>query len=192
MVRIGPNEVSFADEKVIKEIYGQNTAYLKAPWYDTVSLKPLGIFSMRNKADHSKRRSLLSHAFSQANLNNTAPLVRNLVIQLREVIERHQGQAVNVFAKFRYFALDVVGELFLGASFGALEAEDPPTFLDDVDRHFLTSAMEATSPLLFRVISMTPVPSLQYFLGARERVADVCHSASFLQSLIRAMLTRCR
>lgn len=74
-VRIGPNEVSFADASVIKEIRGQQTAYMEASAYESMSVKPLGIFSLRNQADHSRRRSPLSHAFSQANLKNITPLI---------------------------------------------------------------------------------------------------------------------
>lgn len=174
VVRIGPNEVSFSDVSIVKEIYGQQSAYMKAPWYDSVSLHPVGIFSMRNKADHSKGRSLLSHAFSQASLNNTIPTICATVKRLSNVIAESGGHSVDAMAKFRRFALDVVGELFLGASFGALEASEPPQFLADTDLFFLTMAIEEQFPWIYRVLSITPISKLQYALAARQRVAEVC------------------
>lgn len=173
VVRIGPNEVSFADMSIVKEIYGQQSVYMKAPWYDSVSLHPVGIFSMRNKADHSKRRSLLSHAFSQTSLNNTMPTICATVERLSKVIADSRGDSVDALAKFRRFALDIVGELFLGASFGALEAPQPPQFLADTDLFFLTMAIEEQFPWLYRTLSIIPIPKLQYALAARQRVAEV-------------------
>ncbi len=74
-VRIGPNEVSFSDIDCIKEIYGHQTVFMKAPVYVTMSMEPLGIFSMRDKYQHSQRRKLLSHTFSQSNLHESEPLI---------------------------------------------------------------------------------------------------------------------
>jgi cytochrome P450 len=79
MVRIGPQEISYSNPEVVHEIYSQQTPYMKAPIYETFSLPPIGIFSMRDKAEHSQRRRLLSHAFSQTNLLGTEPLIKDLV-----------------------------------------------------------------------------------------------------------------
>lgn len=172
-VRIGPNEVSFADASVIQEIYSQKTVFMKAPVYETMSVKPLGIFSLRNKADHSRRRSLLSHAFSHANLDATGPLIRARVERLIQVVGNSANGPLDVFMTFRLFALDVVRELFLGASFNALDHDRPPQFLEDMDRHFLLSGMEANLPWLYNVLWMLPIPSLQFFLTARQRMIEV-------------------
>ncbi|KAK0924020.1 hypothetical protein LTR29_018195 [Friedmanniomyces endolithicus] len=150
---------------------------MKAPVYETMSVKPLGIFSLRNKADHSRRRSLLSHAFSHANLDATGPLIRARVERLIQVVGNSANGPLDVFMTFRLFALDVVGELFLGASFNALDHDRPPQFLEDMDRHFLLSGMEANLPWLYNVLWMLPIPSLQFFLTARQRMIEYGHDA---------------
>ncbi|KAK4551890.1 hypothetical protein LTR86_010791 [Recurvomyces mirabilis] len=142
-----------------------------------MSVPPLGIFSLRNKADHSLRRSLLSHAFSQGNLNDTTPLILAGVDRLMKVVGESANQPLDVFEKFRLFALDVVGELFLGASFGALHDDQPPQFLADMDRHFLLSGIQANFPWIYELLWVIPLPSLRSFLGARERMIDYGHSA---------------
>lgn len=112
-VRIGPNEVSFANGEMVKELYGQRTSFMKAPVYDTFSFPPVGVFSLRDRDAHSQRRRLLSGAFSQSNLNEAEPLLQTQVKRLVTIMEESCGKAVDVLALFRMFALDVVGRLLL-------------------------------------------------------------------------------
>ncbi|KAK6412652.1 hypothetical protein LTR95_017947 [Oleoguttula sp. CCFEE 5521] len=172
VVRIGPQEVSFSSADAINSIYGQQSVFMKAPVYESMSLQPLGIFSLREKKAHSQRRSLLSHAFSSANLQNTEPVIRERVDYLMQVLRESKGSSVDALERFRAFSLDVVGQLFLGASFGALEAKQPPQFLHDMDKMFLISGMQWTFPWMFAVMSKLPVPALQDFLASKQRVTD--------------------
>jgi cytochrome P450 len=178
-VRIGPNEVSFANIESVKEIYGQATVYMKAPIYDTFSLPPLGIFSMRDKREHAQRRRLLAHAFSQANLYDTEPLIMKKIEKTALNIQDSNGRAINVLALFRSLALDIVGELFLGQSFGALDQPEPPAYLDDVDRHFLMSGIDANFPLLYKILSRLPIAAVQHFFASRQRIYQYGHDAFF-------------
>jgi hypothetical protein len=57
VVRVGPKEVSFADES-INAIYSQQTQFMKAKQYELMSLQPLGIFSLNKKSEHAQRRAL--------------------------------------------------------------------------------------------------------------------------------------
>jgi cytochrome P450 len=108
-VRIGPNEVSFSDRGSIKDIYGQQTTFMKAPIYDTMSIPPFGIFSMRNRTDHSQRRRLLSHAFAQSSLLESEPLIKNNIKALVSRLGSELNKPVDVMSLFRLLAFDVVG-----------------------------------------------------------------------------------
>lgn len=110
-VRIGPNEISFSNSEMIKEIYGQQTAYMKAPIYGSFSDEPVGIFSMRDKAAHSQRRRLLSHTFSQANLNNTEPIIKQTIEKLVARMDRSLGRPVDMLLTFRLLSFDIIGML---------------------------------------------------------------------------------
>lgn len=109
-LRVGPNEVSYSNVEVIKEIYGQQTEYMKAPVYDSMTVPPGGIFSFRNKKEHSQRRRLLSHAFSQANLFDTEPLIREHIKTFLALIRPKSGKAVDIFTIFRSLSFDIVGK----------------------------------------------------------------------------------
>ena len=112
VVRIGPQELSFSDPEIIKEIYSQQTVFLKAPVYELMSVKPLGIFSMRDKAQHSQRRRLLSHAFSQANLFDCEPLIQQQIKNLIAILDAKSGKSADVLSLFRLTAFDIVGKAF--------------------------------------------------------------------------------
>ncbi|KAK3617897.1 hypothetical protein LTR56_024996 [Elasticomyces elasticus] len=191
VVRIGPNELSFSDVSVVNQIYGQQTAFMKAPAsqdkrrnlelamqiYESMSLQPLGIFSLREKAAHSHRRSLLSHAFSQQNINDCTTFIMQKVDLLVEMFEKDVNRQPDVFLRFRLFALDVVGELFLGSSFGGLEAGTAPQFLHDMDEFFLLGGLEYQFYAVVALLRRLPLAGLQSFLACRERVAQLGNSA---------------
>ncbi|KAK5017362.1 hypothetical protein LTR16_001803 [Cryomyces antarcticus] len=189
VVRVGPTEVSFSDAEVIKELYSQNSAYMKAPVYDDFSLQPVGIFGMRKKEDHKQRRRLLSHAFAQSTLLETEPLIAGVVKLLLEHVESNVGQPLDVLALFRMLALDVVGELehtriastaypwcvgelLLGKSFGALASHEPPAYLEDLDRNFMVLGLKSSFPWVFKLTSYFPSKRWQSFLRAPYRLND--------------------
>lgn len=108
-VRIGPSEVSFSNIESIKAIYGQQTSFMKAPVYETMSLPPLGIFSLIDRQAHSQRRKYLSHAFSQSNLLGTEPLIAQKVQKLVNKVQDGIGKPIDMLALFRLLAFDIVG-----------------------------------------------------------------------------------
>lgn len=108
-VRIGPNEVSYSNPEVVKELYSQQTQFMKAPSYETFVVPPVGIFSMRDKAAHSQRRRLLSHAFSQSNLYNTEPIIKQIISTLVANLEGRLGESTDMLLWFRLTAFDIVG-----------------------------------------------------------------------------------
>ncbi|KAK1089156.1 hypothetical protein LTR33_000187 [Friedmanniomyces endolithicus] len=177
IVRLAPNELSFSDESVVNQLYSQQTAFMKAPIYETMSLPPLGIFSLRNKAAHSQRRSLLSHAFFQQNVNDCMPIIEQKLDSLLRSFSCNTSQTVDVFLRFRLFAFDVVGELFLGTSFGASEAGTAPEYPHDVDRQFLFSGIKFNFPLLATFLSQIPLSSMKTFTQGGERLAQFGNSA---------------
>ncbi|KAK5011323.1 hypothetical protein LTR28_003940, partial [Elasticomyces elasticus] len=177
VVRIGPKEVSFSSARVIKELYGQASTFMKAPSYDDFSLHPVGIFSMRNKNDHKQRRKLLSPAFAQSNLLETEPLIVTVVKRFLKRVESKVGHPQDVLALFRMLALDVIGELFLGKSFGALDSDEPPAYIEDIDRYFVAMGMKSSFPWVFKLVSYFPSKRWQFMLEAPHRLIEYGHAA---------------
>jgi cytochrome P450 len=110
VVRIAPQELSFASSSAIKEIYGSHTAFAKAAVYETLSTEPIGIFSMTDKASAATRRRLLSPVFSQTNLLNCEPLLREQIDNLLDVVRRSSGRPLDMWLFFRLISFDISGK----------------------------------------------------------------------------------
>lgn len=179
---------------MIKEIYGQQTAYMKAPIYDAFTEDPVGIFSMRDRAAHSQRRRLLSRTFSHANLNNTEPIIKQAIEKLVARMDRSLGKPQDMLLTFRLLSFDIIGmwngstwfshplltlippssgELFLGMSFGGLDMAGPPQFLIDMDNSFVLGGISYSFPFVAWVLHSLPIASIQHFLKSRERLIRV-------------------
>lgn len=64
LVRLQPHHVSIVDTEAIYAIYGHGNGYLKSEYYDAfVSIKR-GLFNTRDRADHTRKRKIISHTFS--------------------------------------------------------------------------------------------------------------------------------
>ncbi len=108
-ILIGPNEISLSGISNVKDLYGQQTSFLKAPVYESLTLPPNGVFSMRDKTAHAQRRRLLSHAFSQSNLHECEPLIDQQIHKLVEVVRDSAGKPIDMLNWFRLAAFDIVG-----------------------------------------------------------------------------------
>jgi hypothetical protein len=67
----------------------------------------------------------------------------------------------------------ITGELFLGKSFDALAKGVATQFLHDIDCQFQVLGIEWYFPWIYKILHFIPVPSLQHFLHAPERVSKV-------------------
>ena len=75
-MRIAPNHVSIADPAAFKDIYAHGTGGLKGHFYDaTVSTRP-NLFNTRNRAEHSRKRKMVSHIFSLKRVLEHGPYIR--------------------------------------------------------------------------------------------------------------------
>ena len=82
---------------------------MKAASYETFVVPPIGVFSMRDKAAHSQRRRLLSHAFSQSSLFDAEPIIKEIISKLVRRVQGKLGLPVDMLFWFRLTAFDVVG-----------------------------------------------------------------------------------
>lgn len=170
VVRIGPNELSFSSPEVVKELYGPQTQFLKAPAYDGMSLEPAGIFSMRNRADHARRRRLLSPAFSQGALDDIEPTIDGLLQKLLLRLGKSLGSPIDMLLGFRLLSLDIVGELFLGQSFEALDNQKPPPFLEWMDKNFIDLGISASFPAIHALLVVLPFAGTRALTTASEKI----------------------
>ncbi|GAB1314643.1 Benzoate 4-monooxygenase [Madurella fahalii] len=130
VVRIQPNHVSLNDDQAIQMVYGHGNGFLKASYYDAFVSIQRGLFNTRDRAEHARKRKIVSHTFSAKSVSQFEPYIHSnlelFVRQLDNLIERSNspdGAAhVDCLNWFNYLAFDVIGDLAFGAPFGMLSS----------------------------------------------------------------------
>ncbi|KAI8934410.1 hypothetical protein NX059_009145 [Plenodomus lindquistii] len=126
VVRIAPNELSFATVEAYRDIYGHavkgKKLFPKSNWYHTAGDHP-GIVSVTEPAQHSRQRKYLAHAFSAQSLRDQESFVHHYVdlfIQQIGRIGSKETQGINVEEAFNWLTFDIIGDLAFGESFDAV------------------------------------------------------------------------
>ncbi|EHK21860.1 uncharacterized protein TRIVIDRAFT_151636, partial [Trichoderma virens Gv29-8] len=140
IVRIGPREVSFSSRQAMKDLYGSGNKFRKGPVYEAFGRQ--SSFTILDKSVHRSRQKRIAHVFAPASIAAVEPLVKKHTQKLLRVLSKRTNLPLDVMEWFRIFALDVVGSVFLGQSFGGLDKEAPPEILYDLDEVFPSLLVE--------------------------------------------------
>ena len=88
IVRLAPNYVSIADADALNAVYGHGTGAPKSDFYDAfVSIRP-GLFTTRDRNDHTRKRKMVSNVFSPKNVLEFEPHLARHVLRLTERWDR--------------------------------------------------------------------------------------------------------
>ncbi|KAJ5383414.1 hypothetical protein N7517_001325 [Penicillium concentricum] len=196
MVRIQPNHVSIANVDAINAIYGHGKRSTVAPdFYDAFVAVSRGLFSTRDRADHTRKRKIVSHTFAAKSVMQFEQYMhQNLNELLRQwdfICERTPANAK--FARFdclpwfAYLTFDTIGDLAFGAPFGMLkngtdtvEYMDYPggpskymRAVDALSRRGEAFAVLGCLPLLKTIGHLLPDPFLRHGVRSGEQVAGI-------------------
>jgi cytochrome P450 len=184
-VRTGPHSVSFNHPDAVKAIYGHAKAtdgFGKSSWYDSFSTTGESLFSTRSKQNHAMKRRMVSHGFSMQSLQSFEPLVdATLKVFMSRMDEfAKTGEPFDVYFWFELFTMDVLGELALGSSFGALEAgkqTDYARLVEQSQRFANYSGLLPFGKLNVKLLSLLPLPSIQKLYAARLEYLEFAKNA---------------
>jgi benzoate 4-monooxygenase len=93
-VRIAPNHVSIAAPDALPVVYAHGNGALKSNFYDAFVSIQRGLFNTRDRAEHTRKRKIVSHVFSQKSVMEFEPHIRMYVQQLLDQWDRLYVQAV--------------------------------------------------------------------------------------------------
>lgn len=112
VVRIAPNEVSFASAGGIKEIYGSGgSGYNKTEFYNLFQVyNKRTMFSTLCKEDHARRKRVLADRYANSNILKPGSLdgIRERSRRFMERCSRSVGGSVDVFIYLHDYAFDCV------------------------------------------------------------------------------------
>ncbi|KAJ5605341.1 cytochrome P450 [Penicillium lagena] len=127
MLRISPNEVSTNDPEASSIIYGQTSKFEKSKYfYRAFEDQAPNIFTIRDRQQHAKDKSLISHAFSRANIIQHEGSIydKGHYLMDRFTQSAKDGQIIPLFPAFRCMTLDTISEFAFGKPAGALQLGD--------------------------------------------------------------------
>jgi benzoate 4-monooxygenase len=85
VVRIQPNHVSIADDEAIQTIYGHGNGFLKSSFYDAFVSIRRGLFNTRDRAEHTRKRKIVSHIFAPKSILQFEPYItQNLEVFVKK------------------------------------------------------------------------------------------------------------
>ncbi|KAF1996720.1 cytochrome P450 [Amniculicola lignicola CBS 123094] len=127
LVRISPSQVSVADPEAIHQIYGHGNGFLKSEYYDAFVSIRRGLFNTRDRAEHTRKRKVVSHTFSAKSVGQFEPYMHQNLAEFRKQWDQRAASAkgdyfnLDALNWFNYLAFDVIGDLAFGQPFGMLK-----------------------------------------------------------------------
>lgn len=145
MIRVQPDHISIADDSAIPLVYGHGNGFLKrqalphpcprplrltaiSHFYDAFVSIHRGLFNVRDRADHTRKRKIVSHTFSAKSIGQFEQYMHH---NIEEFVKQWDSLSKNAggdgYARldalnwFNYLAFDIIGDLAFGAPFGMLE-----------------------------------------------------------------------
>ncbi|KAH9481263.1 Cytochrome P450 67 [Psilocybe cubensis] len=128
IVRTGPNEVSVCDADVVQAILGPD-GLAKGPIWSgrhTPKRKHYSLISIRNMAEHLRRRKVWNRAFSIPRIKNYEPILRKRLDQLVDALQAasRSNKHVDLAEWMSFFAYDFMGDMAFGGFFELMRDGD--------------------------------------------------------------------
>jgi benzoate 4-monooxygenase len=196
VMRIAPNHISINNDEAIQAIYGHGNGFLKADFYDAFVSIRRGLFNTRSRAEHSRKRKIVSNTFSAKSIGQFEPYIHhNLELFVKKWDEMAQTNAspqdgtvhVDCLNWFNFIAFDVIGDLAFGAPFGMLTTgadmaevrsspDSPPIYAPAVEilnRRGEVSGTLGCMPSLIPIAKYLPDPFFSKGLAAVKDLAGI-------------------
>lgn len=153
---------------------------------------------MKDDADHSRYRRLLSHAFSDKALREQEPLIKKYVdLFISRLHENAKYGSQDIVSWFNFVTFDIIGDLTIGESFGCLQESALHPWVSILFSYLkISSYLSAVSnfPLLQKVL-MPLIPKKitnqrkKHFMFTKEKVekrmAQGTERPDFMSNVLR-------
>ncbi|KAJ6474406.1 cytochrome P450 [Mycena vitilis] len=178
MVQIGPNTVSFLSPASISTIYGSATALDKASAYDIQHLGGGGLFFMKDKATHGRRRRIWNRSFSDNAIagyhDEVVHGVEHLILCLLK--RTNDVGKVDLTRLLPQYAFDSINSVFFsGHAFtpALLDSDDPQRIVRQASEFFaISDILTHIEPLFHMTMKIPGIGALLEFEKISIRAAE--------------------
>ena len=128
VIRVAPNELSFSNPVVARQIYTSKNYVKEKTFYDSKTIyDKTHLFAHRDVEAHSARRKMLSKGFSRASLND---FEQQLAQKVQHMFDQWSKQAadgfsVNAFMWSHMLGFDTIYQLMFGEDLRIVETGTP-------------------------------------------------------------------
>ena len=156
IVRIAPDEISFAKAEGWPDIFQTRAGHLSFPknpvWWSAQPGQPDSIISVKSTEDHTRMRKLLHHGFTERALREQEPILQNYVGMLIDRLSKcatspeaklDGGAVLDIVEWLNFTTFDIVGDLAFGESFNCLRDSRYHPWVALIFNHFRASALVA-------------------------------------------------
>ena len=119
-------------------------------YYDAFVSIRRGLFNSRDRAEHTRKRKIVSHTFSAKNIGQFEPYMHHNLEEFRKQWDILSNEApkggyaeIDALHWFNYLAFDIIGDLAFGAPFGML-----PKGKDEAEVRMSPDAPSTTAPAI--------------------------------------------
>ncbi|OBT66739.1 hypothetical protein VE03_04087 [Pseudogymnoascus sp. 23342-1-I1] len=177
VVRLGPNYLSFADPKAVKDIYGLNKGYIKSQFYPVQQSVSAGhrlpsLFSTTDESFHASLRRAVNSAFSMSTLVQYEPFVDSttaIFLSQTDKVYAAPGAICDFARWLQFYAFDVIGNMTYSERHGFLERnEDIEGIIAYLAKLFSYVAPIGQIPFLDMLLLKNPL----YLLAAQYGLID--------------------
>lgn len=170
-MRVGPDNADVNDRSAAHQIHVTKGGFKKSNFYSTGG-KVQSMFSARDRAFHSSRRRLLGPCFMEASIKSLYPIIHQMARLCMEKMleEATANDKVDLLKWATLFAMDVVGQLSFGESFGMIESGQKNQFAEDVANAGSILPLRTAFPTLIRIGAYLPLPFFWNIAQSRQRI----------------------
>ncbi|TLD04263.1 uncharacterized protein PgNI_12058 [Pyricularia grisea] len=205
IVRIAPNELSFARPDAWKDVMGYLRQGQPENSKDPIAYhEQMGSLITMERTRHGQIRRSLSHGFSARRMFEQQPLIQKYIDLLFEKLHSNSDngtQSLDIVAWYNYTTFDVIGDLTFGESFHCLENHDlhpwvkiifksiKGMILFNVSRHFFSSTDTVVRKLLPFVAEAGQQHEALIFNRVSKRLEMKTDRPDFMDSMRRQDVT---
>ncbi|KAF5974370.1 benzoate 4-monooxygenase cytochrome P450 [Fusarium coicis] len=173
VVRIGPNQVSVASPEAFLYVFvTKYSSFLKTDFYATIQPgigpKYAGLFNYISHKQAMAERRDLQPPFSPGSLKHYEARFDEQLDILMGVVK--QRRKVDLFGIFKFFMLDVIGDLALNKSFGQVTSGKDHQYVIDFNNAFMLIGLQNTFAPIIPLIPYLPFKKLKNAYYGLERV----------------------
>ncbi|GAB0146111.1 hypothetical protein EsHS_00006522 [Epichloe bromicola] len=185
-VRYAPNRVLINTADGLRDVYGHGAPVTKGHSYKVLSARAPNTLTMQDKLQHSRRRRVLSQAFSEISLRKFEPVMQARIDSLLRVVRGADLQAgqwseqSNMAHRFTHLAFDTMTALTFDIDYRTIEEDEYRFVMDAVEKSNV------------RLAALWQMPNLTFWGLDRKLLPESDKAAKrfvlFLRSLMQIRL----